>query len=225
MGDPAWAKERIAWETERRLRTTDDKYGYDRAFTKSQEVQPTGIVVLDPTAGGGSIPIEALRLGHTVIANELNPVAAVILHATLDYPAHFGPGLGEEISQWGNRLLQEMIDELADLFPPSELDEEHQRELRNQLRHFPEQLPEFINEQLDGFIFARQVTCAHCGGEAPLLNTWWLSKEAGDPWGVRIVTDGKPRGGKVMFEPYRVIRGRGPNGEDPNMTTVDHGIG
>jgi adenine-specific DNA methylase len=84
MGDPAWAKERIAWETEHGLRTTDDKYGYDRAFTKSPEVQRAGIVVLDPTAGGGSIPLEALRLGHTVIANELNPVAAVILHATID---------------------------------------------------------------------------------------------------------------------------------------------
>ena len=48
------------------------------------------LVVLDPTAGGGSIPIEALRLGYKVVANELNPVAAVILYATLDYPARFG---------------------------------------------------------------------------------------------------------------------------------------
>lgn len=225
MGDPAWAKERIAWETERGLRTTDDKYGYDRAFAKLQKVQPTGIVVLDPTAGGGSIPLEALRLGHAVIANELNPVAAVILHATIDYPARFGPGLAEEIAKWGNRLRQQMVDELADLFPSSELEEEHQEELRHQLRHCPALLPNFVNEQLDGFIFARQVTCPHCGGEAPLLNTCWLSKEAGDPWGARIVTDGKARGGKVTFEAYRVIRGRGPNGDDPNMATVDRGVG
>ena len=39
-------------------------------------------------------------------------------------------------------------------------------------------------------LYACQVTCPHCGGEAPLLNTCWLSKEAGDQWGVRIVTDG-----------------------------------
>jgi len=48
--------------------------------------------VLDPFAGGGSIPFEALRYGFTTIANDLNPVAAVILKATLDYPA-IGYGL------------------------------------------------------------------------------------------------------------------------------------
>jgi putative DNA methylase len=169
--------------------------------------------------------LEALRLGHTVIANELNPVAAVILHATIDYPARFGLGLAEQIARWGNRLRQQMVEELADLFPSSEIEEEHQEELRQQLRYCPELLPNFVNEQLDGFIFTRQVTCPHCGGEAPLLNTCWLSKETGDPWGARIVTDGKARGGKVTFETYRVIRGRGPTGEDPNMATVDRGIG
>jgi putative DNA methylase len=71
------------------------------------------------------------------------------------------------------------------------------------------------------YILARQMACPYCGGEAPLLNTCWLSKEASDPWGVWIVTDGMPRGGKVMFETYRVIRGRGPTGEDPNIATVD----
>jgi putative DNA methylase len=173
----------------------------------------------------GPSPLEALRLGHTVIANELNPVAAVILHATIDYPARFGLGLAEQIARWGNRLRQQMVEELADLFPSSEIEEEHQEELRQQLRYCPELLPNFVNEQLDGFIFTRQVTCPHCGGEAPLLNTCWLSKETGDPWGARIVTDGKARGGKVTFETYRVIRGRGPTGEDPNMATVDRGIG
>jgi putative DNA methylase len=61
--------------------------------------------VLDPTSGGGSIPFEALRLGNRVIANELNPVAAVILHATLGFPARFGPDLLGHIEDWGHRLL------------------------------------------------------------------------------------------------------------------------
>ena len=59
------------------------------------------MIVLDPTAGGGSIPFEALRLGHTVIANDINPVATVILHATLNDPAQFGPELVKEIQEWG----------------------------------------------------------------------------------------------------------------------------
>jgi len=56
------------------------------------------------------------------------------------------------------------------------------------------------------------------------LNTCWLSKE-GEQWGVRIVTDGRKKGGKVWFETYRVTGSRGPGGEDPNFATVDNGVG
>ena len=56
------------------------------------DVNANNFTVLDTTAGDGSIPFEALCPGHTVIANELNPVATVILYATLDYPARFGVG-------------------------------------------------------------------------------------------------------------------------------------
>jgi len=79
-------------------------YGYDRAYVKSPARMQKPMVVLDPTAGGGSIPFEALRLGHKVIANELNPVALVILHATLQYPNRFGPSFVSEIQYWGNKM-------------------------------------------------------------------------------------------------------------------------
>lgn len=225
MGDPAWAKARIAWETSKGIRTAEDKYGYGRAFASTADFQKTGITVLDPTAGGGSIPFEALRLGHSVVANELNPVAATILCATLDYPARYGPDLANEIQRWGSLLGEKMVEELQELFPTSPLSDDLLKGLKERLRNCPELFPTFANEMLDGFIFVRQATCPNCGGEAPLLNTCWLSKEAGDPWGVRVVTDGKPRDGKVTFEPYRVERGRGPRGEDPNLATVNRGIG
>ena len=60
--------------------------------------------------------------------------------------------------------------------------------------------------------------------ECTLLNTSWLSR-TGDRWAVRIVTDGKSKGGKVRFETYRVKKQRGPNGEDPNFATVARGVG
>ena len=47
-------------------------------------------VVLDITAGGGSIPFEASRLGFRTIANELNPVAGLILRATCEWPQKYG---------------------------------------------------------------------------------------------------------------------------------------
>ncbi|MCS7061891.1 MAG: DUF1156 domain-containing protein, partial [Anaerolineae bacterium] len=46
--------------------------------------------VLDPFAGGGSYPLEALRLGCEAYANDYNPVAVLILKATLEYPQRYG---------------------------------------------------------------------------------------------------------------------------------------
>ena len=46
--------------------------------------------VLDPFAGGGSIPLEALRLGCETHAIEYNPVAVLILKCTLEYPQRYG---------------------------------------------------------------------------------------------------------------------------------------
>ena len=45
--------------------------------------------VLDPFAGGGAIPLEAMRLGCNVTASDINPVAWFILKCTLDYPRQF----------------------------------------------------------------------------------------------------------------------------------------
>jgi len=185
------------------------------------------LTVLDPTAGGGSIPLEALRLGHTVFANELNPVATVILHATLDYPARFGEGLVGNIEEWGKKLLQYVEHGMEGLAPFSPLPEVERARLSTTLKHCPEVFPQFDVPEYDytGIIYARQVTCPHCGGEAPLLNTCWLAKEAGDPWGVRIVPNGQPRNGRVTFQTYRVVKGRGSHGEDPNLATVNRGVG
>src|SRR5205823_5846463 len=46
--------------------------------------------VLDPFAGGGAIPLEALRLGCEVEASDLNPVAVLILKGTVEYPQRYG---------------------------------------------------------------------------------------------------------------------------------------
>lgn len=46
--------------------------------------------VLDPFAGGGAIPLEAMRLGCEATAIDLNPVAWFILKCTLEYPQQLG---------------------------------------------------------------------------------------------------------------------------------------
>jgi len=51
------------------------------------------VMVLDPMAGGGSIPFEATRLGLTTFANDLNPVATLIEKATIEFPLRHGAAL------------------------------------------------------------------------------------------------------------------------------------
>ncbi len=235
MGDPAHVAERIEFAKLPEVKevlggelrwTAEDLYAYGRAFANDHPPKPSGLVVLDPTSGGGSIPFEALRLGHTVIANELNPVATTILHATLDFPARFGPSLKDDIELWGNKLLQHVETEMAPYCEFSPISETELSDLKKTLAKSPELIEQFSMEyDYTGFLYTRQVTCPHCSGEAPLLNTFWLSKEAGDPWGVRVVTDGALRHGKVRFETYRVKNGRGPNGENPDAYTVSDGVG
>ena len=177
-------------------------YGYDRAHTTSPPVSDCPITILDPTSGGGSIPFEALRLGHNVIANELNPVATVILHATLQFPRQFGKELAQEIQRYGEELLVRLDQSIDHTFarvnrlPPSELSL-----LESHLHKHQEVIEQFANEDVTSFLFCRQVTCPHCQGQAPLLNSFWLSKEDGDKWAVRLVIHSKT---KVDIETYRI---------------------
>lgn len=207
MGDPAWFKELMELAKQAGVRVPN-LYGYDRAYQNAAPLTKDPKVILDPTSGGGSIPFEALRLGHKVIANELNPVASVILKATLDYPARFGSELLKDIQHWGARLESTLDARMRPFFPScdAEIDLSH---------------PEAVNRDAS-YLYCRQVTCPHCSGDAPLLNSLWLSK-VGDKWGVAV----KPQPDRtVRFEPFEVTSGdRGPNGEDLDAGTVTRGVG
>ncbi|MCF8011660.1 MAG: DUF1156 domain-containing protein [Clostridiales bacterium] len=235
IADPAHVNERIAFAKSEHIKSllgyvikwdAEDLYGYSRAYMREPVPGSEKKTVLDPTAGGGSIPFEALRLGHNVIANDLNPVAAVILYATLDYPARFGLDLKEDIERWGDELVSRVESQMIDVTPFSPLPQEEIAQLKSHCINCPELVPEFNGPEYDqtGLIYCRQVTCLHCGGDAPLLNTCWLSK-SGQKWGVRIVPDGNKKNGKVKFTTYRIKGNKGPQGEDPNFATVSKAVG
>lgn len=114
-GDPVAARRAIERAKETQERLPGGGYGYQRAFTFNPAEDDTktahrllgwawgdgNVVVADPMAGGGSIPFEALRSGLPVVAGELNPVAYVILKATLDYPVRFGEDLIRDLERFG----------------------------------------------------------------------------------------------------------------------------
>ncbi len=236
VADPAHINERIEFAKTKRVKEilgsplkwdSEDLYGYNRAYAvQPSATNSTKYTILDPTSGGGSILFEALRLGHNVIANELNPVAAIILKATLDYPARFGLNLLDDIKQWGEKLLSSVEEQMSDYTPFSPLPEEEIINLKEHCRECPELVVDYSGPEYDhiGLIYVRQVTCPHCGGEAPLLNSSWLAKE-GERWGVRMVPDGSKQNGTVSFETYRIKDGKGPRGEDPDFATVKNGVG
>jgi adenine-specific DNA methylase len=74
---------------------------------------PEEITVADPMAGGGSIPLEALRLGFRTIAGDYNPVAYLILRATIEFPAKYGRKLLLLLEQEAKELLRYIREELG----------------------------------------------------------------------------------------------------------------
>jgi adenine-specific DNA methylase len=176
-GDPIAAKRRIAKADREGTRLGADAYGYARAFTYtataedrewlSYESSRIGIrqpVVLDPTAGGGSIPFETIRLGVAATANDLNPVAALIEKATFEWPAKDGLAILHEFEKLGAEFTSRVRQRLRWAFP-----DEPDKDCRP-----------------DGYLWARTITCPYCDGLIPLSPNWRL---APDGTGVRL----KPR--------------------------------
>lgn len=178
LGDPIAGRKLIQWANQHDTQLRENPYrGMSRAFTVNPSEEDLAILldllerqwgsreigVLDPMAGGGSIPFEALRYGFTTLANELNPVPSVILKATLDYPARFGVALAEDILSWGDKWAGRVKERLADYFPREP------------------------DENIQAYIWARTIACPTTGKVVPLSPHWWLSKDP--PVAAHLLTD------------------------------------
>ena len=73
--------------------------------------------VMDPMAGGGSIPLEAARIGLNVLANEYNPVACSVLESTVDYPLRFGDPLVSKSRKWAKEWEARVSKRIAEYYP------------------------------------------------------------------------------------------------------------
>ncbi|MDI9393444.1 MAG: DUF1156 domain-containing protein [Synergistota bacterium] len=150
----------------------DGGFGCDRAFKGSipetealsafksmHDLWGDKIVVMDPMAGGGSIPFESARLGIKTIANEYNPVACTILKASNDFPFSFGEGLFEKVQHWKN-VWKKSISARIDKYYPKHSD-----------------------GLVQAYIFARTVPCPDTGHPTPLVPDWHLLKpKSGTRW-------------------------------------------
>jgi putative DNA methylase len=124
-------------------------------------------------------------------------------------------------------MIETVSHKMTAFTPFSPLPHQEKEHLKNHCRSCTNIISDFDIPEYDqtGILYCRQVICPHCQSDAPLLNTCWLNKSAGDPWAVKIIPDGKFQAGTVRFETFRVVKGKGPMGEDPDFATVNRGIG
>lgn len=113
-------------------------------------------LVVDPFAGGGSIPLEALRLGCEAFASDLNPVASLILKVMLEDIPRIGPELTGELRKVVTEIKAQAEKELAEFYPKD---------------------PDGVTPI--AYLWARTVRCEspNCGAEIPLVRSFWLCKK------------------------------------------------
>ena len=108
-------------------------------------------VVLDPTAGGGTIPLEALRYRLPTISNELNPVAWLLNKVILDYAVSVG-SIQTELEKWMSEIEGHVEKELSEFFPE-----------RNGVAP-------------SHYYRAYSIECPSCGGRLPITNRWYFNR-------------------------------------------------
>ena len=172
-GDPVAVRRKIDAARRRGQRFEGQAYSYPRAFgyipnldDKNWLIDTLGrslasLKILDPTAGGGSVPFEVVRLGTEAAANDLNPVSTLIMRATIEWPSQHGTALKSEFKHLSERFIRTREERLTPYFPPEEN----------------------LDAISTNFIWARTITCPYCDGRVPLSPNWRL---APDGTGVRL---------------------------------------
>ncbi len=145
------------WESYVGLNSKNEKpLFYDKPWTvnhsyllsEAKKLYGDDLTLLDPFAGSGMIPFEALRLGFNAVAIDYNPVAYMIMMATLVYPKKYGIKLYNDVKKNAEEITAELKKELGDLYGDKDL----------------------------AYIWAFTVKCPSCGRETPLVNDWALDK-------------------------------------------------
>ena len=179
-------RELVKWENTRNeevLNAARDE------IVKSCDGSPPSI--LDPFAGGGSIPLEAQRLGLKAYASDLNPVAVLINKALIEIPPKFADkppihpeaevrtrwhdaeGLAEDVRRYGQWIRDEAERRIGHLYPKATLSDGKEA-------------------RIIAWIWTRTVTCPNpaCRATMPLASSFWLSKKKGKEAWIKPITQG-----------------------------------
>ena len=165
--------------------------------------------ILDPFAGGGSIPLEALRLGCKTYASDYNPVANLIVKATTEYPFRRASNtekglqpqtrssLVADVKRWSGWVMNEAKKDLAKFFPS-----------------------ETASEPV-GYLWSRCIPCQNprCGATVPLLKQMWLANNKNRK--ITLIPTVRSKG--ISFNIAGIGKDEIPHGFDPASGTVSRG--
>src|SRR5216684_2943217 len=157
--------------------------------------------VLDMFAGGGSIPLEALRLGCEAYAVDLNPVAHIIELCTLVYPQKYGPSLVDDVKKWGAWVIERAKTQLAEFYPSPQIEQATSESVVQSTFSGEDQQAQSHGKLTPiAYLWTRTVPCPNptCGATVPLVRQTWLRKKEGGYVAMKMTTDHITK--KVHFE-------------------------
>ncbi len=164
-------------------KSTDQNFlNTSRELTQSAHEALGGIkgtkpLVVDPFAGGGAMPLEALRVGADAFASDLNPVAVLLNKVVLEYIPKYGQTLANEVRKWGEWIKKEAEKELAEFYPKDS-----------------------NGANPIAYLWARTVVCEGpgCGAEVPLMSSLWIAKRSSNSVALKIIPNFEKK--RVDFE-------------------------
>ena len=116
-------------------------------------------LVVDPFAGGGSIPLGSPARRRGRLCQRPEPRAGLLNKVVLEYIPKYGQRLADEVRKWGEWIKKEAEKELAEFYPKD-----------------PDGATPIA------YLWARTIQCEGpgCGAEVPLIRSLWLAKRAND---------------------------------------------
>jgi adenine-specific DNA methylase len=155
------------WDNSTKSRYLDTARALTQSAHEALGGKPsTHPLIVDPFAGGGSIPLEALRVGADAYASDLNPVAVLLNKVVLEYIPKHGQILPEEVRKWGQWVKEEAEKDLGKYYPK-----------------------DTGGATPIAYLWARTITCEGpgCGAEVPLIRSLWLAKKTNRPVALRLI--------------------------------------
>ena len=182
--------------------------------------------LLDPFAGGGAIPLEGLRLGCEVEASDLNPVAVLILKATLEYPQKFGQPDSRDVPGY---IMEADRGDAQTAFNEGQWSESYRANpLAADVRYWGQwvmerarnELAEFYPPDPDGglpvaYLWSRTIPCPSCEVDMPLIRQYWLARKPKKKVALEPVIDHK-----ASSIDFRVVEGEDVTGSPEQATTA-----